>query len=118
MEPTNGFFVYSYQHDDDQQGWTEVNSFSYSRYHGQEEKVTLSPAFVQKLRMTLKECGWEGDGRVEAMLVPPFFSSEGGTNYWFPIFHVKQGNNGTSWIASEVQLSTENLTPEVPSKKR
>jgi hypothetical protein len=82
MEPTNGLFVYSYQHDDDQQGWTRVEYFNYSRHGSRgEEKVTLSPAFVQKLRTTLTECGWEGDGTLEAMLVPPFFSG-GGDNYW------------------------------------
>src|ERR1700731_2685048 len=47
------------------------------------------------------------------MMVPPFFSAEG-YNGWFPIFHVKQENNGTSWIASKSSLSIENLDPELP----
>jgi hypothetical protein len=117
MESTNGLFVYSYQHDDDQQGWTRVEAFSYSRNGVEREDITLSPDFVEKLRSTLTECGWEGDGHLGAMLVPPFFSNDG-DNYWFPIFHVKQGNNGTSWIASERPLGTENLNVESSSKKR
>jgi hypothetical protein len=55
----------------------------------------------------------EGDGLLEAMMVPPFLTSRGITN-WFPVFHVKQSNNGTSWIASEEPLSAETLNPETP----
>lgn len=118
MEPTNGFFVYYYHHDDDGQGWTPLQDFRYRNYVREDvEKEALSPDFIEKLASALKEFGWEGDGALEAMMVPPFFTA-GGDNYWFPVFHVKQENNGTSWIASEYQLSVEDLNAQSPNKKR
>jgi hypothetical protein len=56
MEPTNGFFVYSYGHDDDMQGWTDIRSFRYLNYDMEEQ--ALDQEFIEKLVMTLKECGW------------------------------------------------------------
>src|SRR5215813_6796887 len=98
MESTNGFFVYSYHHDDDRQGWTPLQTFRYLDHDY--EKQALDEGLTDSLVVALKECGWEGDGDLEAMMVPPFFTDTAFTN-WFPIFHVKQENNGTSWIASE-----------------
>lgn len=114
MEAINGLFVYTFEHDDDLQGWIPVESFRYSwpsGPHGEPGQEALSPAYIEKLRTTLKECGWEGDGELGAMMVPPFFSVNGYSR-WFPVFHVKQSNNGTSWIASESELSVENLNAD------
>ncbi len=103
QKPINGFYVYAYHHDDDPRGgWIPLEKLSH-----------LTPSFSEKLSATLKSCGWEGDGKLEGMMIPPFFSEES-TNRWFPIFHVKQSNNGTSWIASEYPLSVEDLNAELP----
>jgi hypothetical protein len=105
MQSSNGLYVYYFHYDDDQQGWVPVEAFSYPRCGDiTEGEERPSPAFIEKVKATLKECGWEGDGTLGAMMVPPFFSCEG-DSYWFPIFHVKQENNGTSWIASGLPLS-------------
>jgi hypothetical protein len=115
MEATNGLFVYSYHHDDDMQGWTRVSSFRYVDYNG--ETQGLTPEFIENVTVSLKACGWEGDGALEAMSVPPFFG-ENGFRDWFAVFHVKQVNNGTSWIASERRLSVNDLNEEAATKKR
>jgi hypothetical protein len=86
MEPVNGFFVYSFAHDDDQQGWTPIEAFSYTSYSGSNgapESQTLTQEFVNTLHLTLKSCGWEGDGTLSATMVPPFFSNEDHRD-WFP----------------------------------
>lgn len=110
MQAINGLFVYTYRHDDDRQGWIPLASFSFDSTSGPQKEVP-SAALIEKVTTTFKECGWEGDGELGAMMVPPFFSSDGQT-HWFPIFHVKQSHRGTSWIASEHELSTENLEGE------
>lgn len=92
----DGFFVYTFHHDDDAHpGWKPLTD--------QEGINTLTALF--------KECGWEGDGNLEWMLVPPFFG-EGTSNRWFPIYHVKQSHRGTSWIASKHRLTVEDLNAE------
>lgn len=55
------------------QGWTEIQDFRYSNYNGTEQ--ALSSDFINKLRVTLKKCGWERDGVLEAMMGPPFFAT-------------------------------------------
>jgi len=113
MEPINGLFVYAYEHDDDLQGWTPIEQFTYPSSSDPKKKERFSPAFINNLSSTLKACGWEGDGTLSAMMVPPFFA-KGGYGHWFPIFHVKQDNNGTSWIASESELSADGLNGDLP----
>lgn len=104
----NGFHVYSFEHDDDLRGWVPIDKFRTPNWSKEGAEEPLAPEYIASLRAALTSCGWEGDGQLGGMMVPPFFSSEGyGT--WFPIFHVKQSNNGTSWIASEVPLGTESL---------
>lgn len=97
----DGFFVYTYHHDDDGAGWQLLTD--------QEGIAALTSLF--------KECGWEGDGKLETMLVPPFFG-DGTWNRWFRIYHVKQSNNGTSWIASKHRLTVEDLTVETESARK
>jgi hypothetical protein len=77
MEAINGLFVYAFHHDDDLQGWVPLASFSYRSTSDPHKKEVPSPALIQKLTATLKECGWEGDRVLQAMMVPPFFSAEG-----------------------------------------
>ena len=97
--PINGFFVCTYHHDDDPQGcWQPITD--------NEAITTLTAVF--------KACGWEGDGKLEWMLAPPFFGDTT-WNRWFRIYHVKQGHRGTSWIASKHRLTVEDLNAELPS---
>ena len=118
MQSVNGLFVYLYHHDDDRHGWTPLERFKRPVYFdpGHEDQsgrptlTGLTPEFIASVHMTLMECGWEGDGTLEAMMVPPFFTNQG-DSFWFPVFHVKQRNNGTSWIASERPLSVEDIEP-------
>jgi len=56
----------------------------------------------QELRSELasffSDAGWEGDGEIKCIFLPPCFF--GGEDGWCGIiYHVKQNNNGTSWLA-------------------
>lgn len=47
--------------------------------------------------------GWEGDGSIEIFWLPPFIVKLNDTA-GFIVFHVKQQNNGTSFLASPYPL--------------
>jgi hypothetical protein len=89
------FFVYTYHHDDDRAGWEPLTD----------------PEGIATLTDLFKGRGWEGDGQLEWMWVPPFFG-EKTWNRWFQIYHVKQSHRGTSWIASKHRLTVEDLSEE------
>lgn len=50
------------------------------------------------------KAGWEGDGNIKLIWVPPFLGSGFGGESGFYLWYVKQSNNGTSWIASPTLL--------------
>jgi hypothetical protein len=108
MQRLNEFYVYSYEHDDELLGWIPIEQFKFPVWRRGPDKLEEgnTPEFRKRLTETLKACGWEGDGRLGAMMLPPWLGSLTG---WFPVFHVKQSNNGTSWIASERELTLEDL---------
>jgi hypothetical protein len=47
-----------------------------------------------------KDAGWEGDGRIGAIGIPPFMFCRDDTWGLF-LWHVKQSNNGTSWVCAD-----------------
>jgi len=53
------------------------------------------------------DAGWAGDGRIELMWIPPFML-EGRQIAAFTlgvtIWHVKQFEDGTSWLLSPIEL--------------
>lgn len=54
------------------------------------------------LRMELsalfRRAGWEGDGEINCIFIAPCFSGRD-DGYCDVVYHVKQSNNGTSWLA-------------------
>jgi hypothetical protein len=62
------------------------------------------PIDVDNLRNALgslfKDAGWEGDGEIECFFIPPcFVAPDQADDYSVTLYHVKQSNNGTSYIA-------------------
>lgn len=60
--------------------------------------------YLSAIRQRFLEAGWEGDGVLEAMWFPPFVGAGIEDTYGVTAWHVKQSNNGTSFIASPVDL--------------
>ena len=57
-----------------------------------------------------KRNGWEGDGDIGVIWLPPFaVGAELEDTSGIYVLHVKQSNNGTSWLASEHTLPFDNL---------
>jgi hypothetical protein len=83
MPPINGFFVYSYEHDDDLSGWTAIDVFKGPSFRldplnppddpESDKEGPLPPDYIEKLVIARKDCGWAGDGRLGAMIGSPIF---------------------------------------------
>ena len=65
--------------------------------------------YIKEAEVLLKNHGWEGDGDMGLIWFPPFIGVGVEDTYGFVCFHVKQSNNGTSWLASPEQLPFESL---------
>jgi hypothetical protein len=52
--------------------------------------------------------GWEGDGKLLAIWIPPFMFVDPDT-IGVHIWYVKQNNNGTSWLCAEFPYSFPGL---------
>lgn len=65
-----------------------------------EEKLSVSEVSFRRdeLEKLFIESGWEGDGEVKCMFLAPFFAGRE-DGHCEIIYHVKQSNNGTSWVA-------------------
>jgi hypothetical protein len=64
------------------------------------EKHQHEEQLRQQLSELFRNAGWEGDGTIGCLFVPPCFSSQSEGDTWCTtIYHVKQSNNGTSWLA-------------------
>ncbi|WP_218585350.1 hypothetical protein, partial [Pseudomonas sp. FSL R10-0071] len=68
-------------------------------------------ALIEEAEKLLKRHGWEGDGTLELLWLPPFIGVGVEDTYGVVCFHVKQSNNGTSWFASKYALPFETLEP-------
>ncbi|RAJ87428.1 hypothetical protein CLV59_101178 [Chitinophaga dinghuensis] len=75
-----------------------------------EECLDNASEYVNIAKELFLEAGWDGDGEVELMWVPPFMFDEqqeevttAGITFW----HVKQLEDGTSWLLSPIKLPFE-----------
>lgn len=90
------WYVYSYHHID------ELGFMVYATdvLLPTQENIVLMAQVLSKF----KQAGWEGDGKLQVGWIPPFAEYYGdtfGSLFW----HVKQVNNGTSYIATNADLS-------------
>jgi hypothetical protein len=64
----------------------------------------LLPCTFEDALAAFKKAGWEGDGSIEALWIPPFMFANPDT-MGIHIWHVKQSNNGTSWLCADKPYS-------------
>lgn len=90
------FEVYEYQHLDELSFMPEASSVlgDFVGFEG----------LVGRLEKRLKKAGWEGDGTLTLLWFPPFVGAGVEDTQGVGVWHVKQSNNGTSWLASPVAL--------------
>lgn len=81
------------------------NPYEYFKY---ETKDKIEDA-ISLIGQRFKEHGWEGDGSIGIIWLPPFIQ-EGIEDTWGTyIWHVKQNNDGISFLASYAPLNTNRL---------
>ena len=66
--------------------------------------VRNSQKIIEAVERRLKKAGWEGDGDLQILWIPPFIGAGIQDTYGIAVWFVKQGNNGTSYMASPVSL--------------
>ncbi len=100
--------AYSYHHIDILVGMPKARDVLFDSQGGFE--------LMQEIMALFRRAGWEGDGMIQIMWLPPFLFDDGDT--WGEVcFHVKQSNNGTSWIASKKRLPFRSLELENSTHK-
>ena len=107
---THKYRTMRFEHVDDMRAFVDLTHAIYR--HG-EEPGAGKPASTEQetedqyqaeldlcaeLTMMFFLTGWEGDGEIQAFFVPPFFRAEGDGGCLIG-YHVKQSNNGTSFLA-------------------
>jgi hypothetical protein len=108
IENVKNFFVYQYQHLDDLTGIltpTEVYR-NLGDLIGEDIEVD---DLVKEVKKLLLKNGWEGDGEIGLIWLPPFVDVGIEDTFGIYIWHVKQKNNGISWLASPVELNFDRL---------
>lgn len=90
------FHVYSYHFFDDLAFFSDPG-----RLFGE---FKTFPELMRKVGKRLRDAGWEGDGKIGLLWLPPFLDAGVEDTYGVCVWHVKQKNNGTSWLASPVPL--------------
>jgi hypothetical protein len=66
-------------------------------------------AYLAALRQRFTGAGWEGDGRIGVIWFPPFVDVGIEDTWGNYVWHVKQSNNGTSWLATHEDLAFKRL---------
>ena len=72
------------------------------------KSISLKP-YLEKIEELFREIGWEGDGKLGVIWIPPFVDIGIEDGWGTYIWHVKQSNNGTSWLASNCTLNFERI---------
>jgi hypothetical protein len=96
------FRVIRFQHADDFRCFQPLRAFTAEMSYFEEPSARFIDIQTEELHRRLTEFflkfGWEGDGEINCVIVPPFFLQHG-YSLCEVVFHVKQSNNGTSFIA-------------------
>lgn len=59
---------------------------------------------LEAVRRRFSASGWEGDGELQIMWLPPFIGAGVEDTWGLAVWFVKQSNNGTAFLASPVSL--------------
>lgn len=97
----DGYYVYHYQHLDSLGYMEDAETILEGEPNGEE--------ILDRVRRKLLDEGWEGDGKLQLLWLPPFLGAGVQDTYGVCVWHVKQMNNGTSWLVSPVPLPFERL---------
>jgi hypothetical protein len=94
-----GYRVYTYYHIDDYRCLSPLKTAFDEDY---EHKCSDDNPYIQvlenHLRDLFEQAGWEGDGQINCIHIPPFLCGDY-ESHCRTVFHVKQSHRGTSFLA-------------------
>lgn len=94
-------YVVDFSHIDDYRCLRPLREAVLDPHTGEPADSAASLKEEQRLRSELavlfRDAGWEGDGEINCIFVPPCLF--GGDGWCGIIYHVKQSNDGISWLA-------------------
>lgn len=64
---------------------------------------------LNAIQTKFRSSGWEGDGEIQLMWIPPFIGAGVEDTWGVAVWFVKQSNNGTAFLASPVKLPFSRL---------
>lgn len=103
LDEIANLFVYSFEH---------IDVRSFERHPA--EVLDVGPDELELLTRGVatlfEQHGWEGDGDVCLLWLPPFVLADPDNTWGIAVWHVKQSNNGTSWLAATAALDFPALT--------
>ena len=103
----HAYNVYSYEHIDCGKFLEPRKIINELNEYDNFEKTVDADLFIQNIAELFTRAGWEGDGNIGLIWIPPFLGGGCGGTSGFYLWHVKQSKDGTSWIASPVVLPDE-----------
>lgn len=103
-----GYFVYEYTFLDDLSFIATPAEFFGSRMFAN-ESVEHVDILVHAVKKKLLDSGWEGDGSIGIIWLPPFVDTGIEDTWGNYLWHVKQSNNGISFILSEHPLEFDRI---------
>ena len=107
-ELVKGYYVYQYTFLDDLKFMgtpeTYMDSMSWAGVPQQEVGD-----WVDAVRARFLAAGWEGDGKIGVIWIPPFVDVGVEDTWGTYIWHVKQRNNGTSFLLSPYPLDFQRI---------
>ena len=95
------YHVYSYQHIDVLEYMPSAEAVL--------QNVPNANEVILAAKNKLSEAGWEGDGELKIMWLPPFVGAGADDTWGVAVWFVKQSNNGTAFMASPVALPFSRL---------
>ena len=72
-----------------------------------EELLSNSEEYIKVAKELFLDAGWDGNGEIELMWIPPFMFNGASTNEFtkgVTVCHVKQDEDGISWILTPQEL--------------
>ena len=100
------FYVVDYQHIDDFRCVSPLSEAVGNQLFDDisaEQRGADEDALRKQLADLFAKAGWEGDGEIGCMFLAPCFT-DSDTTWCETVYHVKQSNNGTSWLAIPKRL--------------
>lgn len=113
------YYVYSYRFLDDLRFVRDPIKATdeWNKLYPFEEVNNISELITSVREKFLRE-GWEGDGEIGLLWLPPFADTGTEDTFGTYIWHVKQQNNGISWLLSPVELHFKRIEAQNPMNEQ